>query len=124
MKKLNSTIILSFLLIFCTTTCFAQITENEINSNKKYHYILHNVKDIDSKKIYTTALSKLNLDEYRLIKKRRIIKFNTDVTVELLSGEELFEKYQKRISPVNLKKEIPIVFIITLNGATITVKKS
>ena len=104
-----------------TTSAFSQITENEIKKNKKYHYILHNVADVDSKKIYIASLSKLNLDEYRLIKKRRTIKFNTGASVELLSGDELFEKYKKPISQFNIIKAKAIAFRINLTNGNISV---
>ena len=102
----------------------AQVTQQQVEQGKaaKYHYILHNVSDVDSVKLYNTALSKINLDEYRLLNKRRVIRFDTGVTVELLSAKELKDKYGKPISPLNKKNANQVVFYLKPDEAIIITK--
>ena len=103
-----------------TTSTFAQITPNEVAKNSKHHYILHNIQDVDSKKIYNASLSRLNLDEYRLLHERRTITFNTGVSIELLSGDELYTKYKKPISQYYNTKPKATVFRINLTNGNIS----
>ena len=115
---------LSILILILPLWLRSQVTQKQIEKGYggKYHYILHNVSDVDSVKLYNTALSKINLDEYRLINKRRTIQFDTGVTIELLSAKELNDKYGKPISPLNKKKSFPLIFYIKPTEAEILIK--
>lgn len=119
-------LLLFFALIGLKGILIGQATDKMLASKNKigkYHYILHHVNDIDSIKLYNTALSKLNLDEFRLIENRRIISFDSGVTLELLSGNELKNKYGKPISPFNKKNDSNIIFYIKSDVAEVIVKQ-
>ena len=77
-----------------------------------------NVLDID---IYCKSIEKANLDPYRLISERRMMQFDTGFTIELYSGNELFETYGKKIDYNTIQQkgteiEYPNIFTISSNG--------
>ncbi len=90
----------------------------------KRHFIIHSkFPDIDLTK-YETALNQTsNLEAFRFIEKSRTIFFTDKLAwVELLSANELLEKYNKPIHLQNISinsKHHNIEFAISLDGKSV-----
>ena len=93
MKK----IITLLLLIICVSgnSAFSQ------NLSEKKHFDFIKVSSASSKDNLLKMLNVLNLENYRLIDKRRSLEFNDGSVIELFSANELMEKYQRKFNPAN-----------------------
>jgi hypothetical protein len=92
--------LLTFIFIFCAGIVFAQ------TSGKK-HFIIHRVDNtVDISKYQQAADSWGQLDQFRLMEKRRTIYFTDHkATIELYSAKELEEMFGKEISPLTIKTD-------------------
>ena len=113
--------LLVFLILGCATEGFSQ---DRTNSEKKSHYVIVNNGEVTDLSFYTQVLDNANFDPYRLIEGRRTIRFESGFTIELLSGNELFEKYGKRINHDIIQqwgdsREYPHVLSMTPEGKII-----
>ena len=107
-------IIISLLTFFLTQKAYGQ--------TDKQHYVFHGVTNEKETEEYSHSISTFGqLDQFRFLNERRIIKFsNSQVSIELFSAEELEKKYGKQISPLTIfekDKAQKIAFEVTPNGS-------
>lgn len=91
---------LTSLFLFFTNDITAQTT-NSVTTAKK-SYTISSANELFSEanfSLYHTAIQNFSsLDEFRFLNERRIIEFEKDlITLELLSANELAEKYGKEV---------------------------
>lgn len=106
------TVLFSLITFFFCSLTKAQVAQIAV---EKKHYSLKSSDSMLDLTPFEMALnSSINLDEFRLIDKQRVIYFERNsVSVELFSATELLEKYGKQISQYTIKNEsemIPVVF--------------
>ena len=104
------------ILIVNNSITYAQTIPNKKQSFKIINN--GNVLDINN---YCRSIEKANFDPYRLIDKRRIMQFDTGLTIELFSGNELLHTYGKKINYNMIQQkgteiEYPNIFTISTNG--------
>ena len=77
------------LLIFILILSVSSFTALYAQEKENVTYIFKNSEKITSLKDYSTAISKAQLDCYRMLNQRRSLKFDNGLIVELLSANEL-----------------------------------
>lgn len=87
----------------------------------KPHYVVNNAGTETAK--YYQLLDNFNFDQYRLLDKRRTVKFmNSAITVDLYSAQELKDTYQKAISPLTIMDNtIKNDIIFLMNGGKVQI---
>jgi hypothetical protein len=120
---MNKFLALTFLLIF-STLGFTQSSSSKL-FEKKYIVSsgLENVTEF-----FLTSFEKADWDRYRLKEDRRVLNFDNDIVIELLSAEELIERnisYDERKIQSKLNQfDDNTLFVINSNGHIIEQKKS
>jgi hypothetical protein len=120
---MNKFLALTFLLIF-STLGFTQSSSSKL-VEKKYVISkgLQNVTEF-----FLTSFEKADWDRYRLKEDRRVLNFDNDIVIELLSAEELIERnisYDERKIQSKLNQfDDNTLFVINSNGHIIEQKKS
>lgn len=114
---------LIFLLIF-SAIGFSQSSSSKL-VEKKYVISkgLQNVTDF-----FLTSFEKADWDRYRLKEDRRVLNFDNDIVIELLSAEELIERNisydERKIQSKQNQFDNNTLFVINSNGHIIEQKKS
>jgi hypothetical protein len=87
-----------------TLLCLLLFSFTSTAQKAKEHYVLHHADSKIDAATYKQALDNKELDGFRFLDKRRIIKFEgSATTVELYSAKELLDLYGKQISPLTIK---------------------
>lgn len=91
------TILFSTLIFFLALTFFSQSTYGQ----SKHHFLLKQNGQVIEHAHYYSEINQVHLDEFRFMTIRRVLPIEgTDITVELLSAQELLDVYQKPLSPL------------------------
>ena len=120
---MNKFLALTFLLIF-STLGFTQSSSSKL-FEKKYIVSsgLENVTEF-----FLTSFEKADWDRYRLKEDRRVLNFDNDIVIELLSAEELIERNisydERKIQSKQNQFDDNTLFVINSNGHIIEQKKS
>lgn len=113
MRNLTILLLVCFALVGSSLSTSAQVTSPESFEIKKNNATV----DVAT---YSAALQSANLDKYRLVDQRRILKFASGLEVELLSSNELNAKGisfdPRRICTTDVPVIHPAVFGINANG--------
>ncbi len=99
-RFINKTLLIGFLVIGLST--YSELFSQDL----KVHFKIHKLVEQVDTSIYHKALVEYGkLGQFRYLNQRRQILFvDKMVSVEIFSAEELFTKYQKRISPFTIKE--------------------
>ena len=77
---------------------------------------------------FLTSFEKADWDRYRLKEDRRVLNFDNDIVIELLSAEELIERNishdERKIQSKQNQFDNNTLFVINSNGHIIEQKKS
>ena len=77
---------------------------------------------------FLTSFEKADWDRYRLKEDRRVLNFDNDIVIELLSAEELIERNisydERKIQSKQNQFDDNTLFVINSNGHFIEQKKS
>ena len=117
--RIKSFALLTISIVLIIVSNSISYSQNIPNKKQSFKIIdKGNVLDIST---YCRSIEKANFDPYRLIDKRRILQFDIGLTIELYSGNELFETYGKKINHDMIQQkgteiEYPNIFTISTNG--------